>query len=156
MDSPCTAMKCWCPYKREKSYSGHFFHLHVSDIRLWQMTVYSMEKRRQHCQAGSFISDFDDVNFAGYRSEMYFSFLRLSWTASGWFDSRMYAATIHKQPFIVSRTKSRPTALWFINRTQQLVTAIWIIIVNTFKKESPDHKVSSQVKICNWRSRMCP
>jgi hypothetical protein len=27
------------------------------------MTVYSMEKRRQHCQATRFMSDLDDVNF---------------------------------------------------------------------------------------------
>jgi hypothetical protein len=27
------------------------------------MTVYSIEKRRQHCQATSFMSDLDDVNF---------------------------------------------------------------------------------------------
>jgi hypothetical protein len=27
------------------------------------MTVYFMEKRRHHCQATSFMSDLDDVNF---------------------------------------------------------------------------------------------
>jgi hypothetical protein len=41
----------------------HFFHFRVSDIRLWRMTVYSMEKHRQHCQATSFMSDLHDVNF---------------------------------------------------------------------------------------------
>jgi hypothetical protein len=61
--------------KRQKSFQGlamyghevfirdTLFHFHVSDIRLWRMTVYSMEKRRQHCQATSFMSDLDDVNF---------------------------------------------------------------------------------------------
>jgi hypothetical protein len=30
--------------------SGHtFLHSHVSDIRLWRMTGYDMEKRWQHC-----------------------------------------------------------------------------------------------------------
>jgi hypothetical protein len=28
------------------------------------MTVYSMEKRRQHCKATNFLSDLDDVNFS--------------------------------------------------------------------------------------------
>jgi hypothetical protein len=40
-----------------------FFHFHVNDIRLWRITVYSLEKRRQHFQATSFMPDFDDVNF---------------------------------------------------------------------------------------------
>jgi hypothetical protein len=48
---------------RAKLFGTHFFPFHVSDIRLWRMTVYSMEKRRQHCQATSFMSDLDDVNF---------------------------------------------------------------------------------------------
>jgi hypothetical protein len=41
------------------------FHFKVSDcdIKLWRMTVYSMEKCRQHCQATSLMSDLDDVNF---------------------------------------------------------------------------------------------
>jgi hypothetical protein len=40
----CTAMKWWCPYKREQSYSGHFaLSRKWSDIRLWRMTVYFME-----------------------------------------------------------------------------------------------------------------
>jgi hypothetical protein len=46
-----------------KLFRTHFFHFHVSDIRLWQITVYFMEKRRHHCQATSFMSDLDDVNF---------------------------------------------------------------------------------------------
>jgi hypothetical protein len=48
---------------RAKLFGTHFFHFHVSDITLWRMTVNSMEKRRQHCQATSFMSDLDDVNF---------------------------------------------------------------------------------------------
>jgi hypothetical protein len=48
---------------RAKFFGTHFLHCYVSDIRLWRMTVYSMEKRWQHCQATSFMSDFDDVNF---------------------------------------------------------------------------------------------
>jgi hypothetical protein len=48
---------------QEKLFGTHFFHFHVSDIRLWRMTVYSMEERRQRCQATSFMSDLDDVNF---------------------------------------------------------------------------------------------
>jgi hypothetical protein len=40
------------------------FPVHVSDIRLYRMTVYFMlEKRRHHCQVTSFSSDLDDVNF---------------------------------------------------------------------------------------------
>jgi hypothetical protein len=46
-----------------KLFRTQFLHSHVSDIRLWRMTVYSMEKRRQHCQATSFMSGLDDVNF---------------------------------------------------------------------------------------------
>jgi hypothetical protein len=48
---------------RAKLFGTHFFPSHVGDIRLWRMTVYSIEKRRQHCQATSFTSDLDDVNF---------------------------------------------------------------------------------------------
>jgi hypothetical protein len=48
---------------RANLFGTHFFHFHVSDIRLWRMTVYSVEKRRHHCQAVSFMSDFDDINF---------------------------------------------------------------------------------------------
>jgi hypothetical protein len=48
---------------RSKLFGTHFVHFHVSDIRLWRMTVYSKEKRMQHCQATSFMSDLDDVNF---------------------------------------------------------------------------------------------
>jgi hypothetical protein len=44
-----------------KLFGTHFLHSYVSDIRLWRMTVDSMEKRRQHCQATSFMSDLDDV-----------------------------------------------------------------------------------------------
>jgi hypothetical protein len=40
-----------------------FLHCYVSDIGLWRMTVYSMEKRRQHSQATSFMSGLDDVHF---------------------------------------------------------------------------------------------
>jgi hypothetical protein len=42
---------------------SHFFPFHESDIRLNRMTVYSMEKRRHHCQTTNFMSDLDDVNF---------------------------------------------------------------------------------------------
>jgi hypothetical protein len=52
-----------CPYKREQSYSGHFSHCYVSDIGLWRLTVYYVEKRCQHGQATSLTSNFDDVNF---------------------------------------------------------------------------------------------
>jgi hypothetical protein len=45
------------------SYSGDFFPFHLSDVRLWRMTVKSMRKRRQHCQDISFMSDLNDVNF---------------------------------------------------------------------------------------------
>jgi hypothetical protein len=39
------------------------------------MTVYYMEKWRQHCQATSFLSDLDDVNFNySNRSKVCFSF----------------------------------------------------------------------------------
>jgi hypothetical protein len=48
---------------RAKLFGTHFFYFHVSDIRLWRMTVYCMEKRMQHCQATSFMSDLDDINF---------------------------------------------------------------------------------------------
>jgi hypothetical protein len=50
-------------HTRAKLFGTHFLHYHVSDIRLWQMTVYSMGKRWQHCQATSFMTDLDDVNF---------------------------------------------------------------------------------------------
>jgi hypothetical protein len=39
------------------------FPFHVSDNRLYRMTVYFMEKRRHRCQATSFSSYLDDVNF---------------------------------------------------------------------------------------------
>jgi hypothetical protein len=48
---------------RANFFGTHFLHCFVSDIRLWQMTVYSMEKRWQRYQATSLMSDFDDVNF---------------------------------------------------------------------------------------------
>jgi hypothetical protein len=48
---------------RAELFGTHLLHSHVSDVRLWRMTVYSVEKRRQHFQATSFMSDFDDVNF---------------------------------------------------------------------------------------------
>jgi hypothetical protein len=48
---------------RAKLFETQFLHSHVSDIKLWWMTVYPVEKRTQHCQATSFISDLDDVNF---------------------------------------------------------------------------------------------
>jgi hypothetical protein len=34
---------------RAKFFGTHFSHSHVSDISLWQMKVYSMKERRQHC-----------------------------------------------------------------------------------------------------------
>jgi hypothetical protein len=46
-----------------KLFGTHFFPFHASDIRLWQMTLYSTEKRWQHSQAASFMSDLDDVHF---------------------------------------------------------------------------------------------
>jgi hypothetical protein len=49
--------------KRAKLLGTHFFPFHGSDIRLNQMTVYSMEKRSHHSQATSLMSDLDDVNF---------------------------------------------------------------------------------------------
>jgi hypothetical protein len=48
---------------RAKLFGTHLFLFHVSDIRLYRMTVYSMEKCKHHCQATSFMSDLDDVNF---------------------------------------------------------------------------------------------
>jgi hypothetical protein len=48
---------------RAKLFVTQFLHSHVSDIRLWRLTVYFIEKRWQHCQATSFMSDLDDVNF---------------------------------------------------------------------------------------------
>jgi hypothetical protein len=55
-----------------------------------------------------------------------FLLLGLTWTVSGWFNSKIitqkYTATIHKPECIVNHSKSRPTALWFINKTQQLST----------------------------------
>jgi hypothetical protein len=50
--------------------------------------------------------------------------------------TQKYAATIRQQQFNVSRFKSRPVALRFTNKTQQLLTATSVVIVNTFKKES--------------------
>jgi hypothetical protein len=48
---------------RAQLFGTHFLPFHVSDIRLYRVTVYSTEKRRHHCQATSFMSDLDDVNF---------------------------------------------------------------------------------------------
>jgi hypothetical protein len=48
---------------RATFFGTHVLHAHVSDIRLLRMTVYSVEKSWQHCQATSFMSNFDDVNF---------------------------------------------------------------------------------------------
>jgi hypothetical protein len=63
MDSPCAAMKCWCPYKREQSYSGHTFsHSCKWHSALANDSLFS-GKRRQHCQATSLMSDLDEVNF---------------------------------------------------------------------------------------------
>jgi hypothetical protein len=46
-----------------KFFGTHFLHCFVSGIWLWRMTIYSMEKRRQHCQATGFMSDLEDVNY---------------------------------------------------------------------------------------------
>jgi hypothetical protein len=48
---------------RAKFFGTHFLDCFVSDVRLWRMTVCSMEKRRQYCQATSLMSDLGDVNF---------------------------------------------------------------------------------------------
>jgi hypothetical protein len=48
---------------RAKLLGTHFSHCFVSDFRLWRMTVYSIEKRKQHHQATSFMPDLDVVNF---------------------------------------------------------------------------------------------
>jgi hypothetical protein len=48
---------------RAKLFGTHFFPFYESDIRLNRMTVHSMENRSHHCQATSFMSDLDDVNF---------------------------------------------------------------------------------------------
>jgi hypothetical protein len=48
---------------RAKLFGTHFFPFHVSDIRMWRMTVYSMEKCKHYCQAISFLSDLIDVSF---------------------------------------------------------------------------------------------
>jgi hypothetical protein len=51
------------------------FPFHVTDNRLYRMTVWSMEKRRDHCQASTFSSDFDDVSFpCSNRSKLCFTF----------------------------------------------------------------------------------
>jgi hypothetical protein len=43
---------------------GTLFPIHVSDIRLWRMTVYFFgNTRRQHCQAISFMLDLDNFIF---------------------------------------------------------------------------------------------
>jgi hypothetical protein len=73
---------------RAKIFWTHFLHLHVSDIRQWRMTVYSMEIRWQHCQATSFMSDLDDVNFPVIVAKC-ISPLGVTWTVSGWFNSKM-------------------------------------------------------------------
>jgi hypothetical protein len=39
---------------RSKLFGTRLSQCHVSDIRLWRMTVYSMEKRWQHCVAITF------------------------------------------------------------------------------------------------------
>ena len=49
--------------KASKMFRDTLFPFHISDNRLYRMTVYFMEKRRHHCQATSFMSDLDDVNF---------------------------------------------------------------------------------------------
>jgi hypothetical protein len=48
---------------RAKFFGTHFLHCYVSDIGLKRMTVYFMEKRWQHLQATSLMSDFDMINF---------------------------------------------------------------------------------------------
>jgi hypothetical protein len=50
--------------KASKVIRDTLFPFHVSDNRLYRMTVCFMEKRRHHCQATSFLSDLDDVNSA--------------------------------------------------------------------------------------------
>jgi hypothetical protein len=51
--------------------------------------------------------------------------------------AQYYTATIHKQEFIVSRTKIGLQLYDLLTKTQQLLTATpSIVIVNTFKKES--------------------
>jgi hypothetical protein len=49
--------------KASKVIRDTLFPSHVSDIGLYRMTVYFMQKRRHHYQATSFSSDLDDVNF---------------------------------------------------------------------------------------------
>jgi hypothetical protein len=58
---------------RAMLFGTHFSPFHVSDIRLYRMTVYSMEKRRHHFQVTSFMSDLDDVSFP-VNSKLCFSF----------------------------------------------------------------------------------
>jgi hypothetical protein len=48
---------------RETFSETHFSHCYVSDIRLWPLTVYSMEKNANTDRLPDFISDLDDVNF---------------------------------------------------------------------------------------------
>jgi hypothetical protein len=48
---------------RAKFFETHRLNCHVRNIMLRRMTVYSMPKRWQHCQATSFMSDLDDVDF---------------------------------------------------------------------------------------------
>jgi hypothetical protein len=61
--------------KAGKVIRNTLFPFHVSDNRLYRMTVWLMEKRRHHGQASSFASDFDDVSFpCSNRSKLCFSF----------------------------------------------------------------------------------
>ena len=61
--------------KASKVIRDTLFPFHISDNRLYRMTVWFMEKRRHHCQTSSFSSDFDDVSFpCSNRSKLYFSF----------------------------------------------------------------------------------
>jgi hypothetical protein len=112
------------------------------------MTVYSIEKHRQHCQATSFMSELDDVNFrVTVRSELYTFLLK----------TQKYTATIHKQEFIVSRAKSGPTASWFLNTSTATFNSNLIrsSLRTRSKKKVSDHKVTSHAEIsnhwhCNW------
>jgi hypothetical protein len=97
-----------------KLFRTYFFPFHESDIRLNRMTVYSMEKRRHHCQATGFWSDLDDVNYSVTVVNCFFSF----WVSPeeyrgdlGKMITQLYTVTILYPEFIVSRTKSRPIQL---------------------------------------------
>jgi hypothetical protein len=61
--------------KASKFIRDTLFPFHVSDNKLYRITVWVLERRRHYCQASSFSSDFDDVSFpCSNRSKLCFLF----------------------------------------------------------------------------------